>query len=488
MSEHHSIDISADLHVQSSEMCVGIAESGAPVFLMGSTLVRVEKNGSRLRACPLSVHGIRHEASKACEFVKKWTDPQGHTHEKTVFPPMAVAQDALASGEFRAFKRLDGIVSHPTMSRDGSIVSGFGYDEKTLLYVDAAGLEVCVPENPTEQDIENARSVFLDLLCDFPLDSRASVAAAVALLLTLLLRSMIDGPVPIFIVVAPAPGIGKTLLVQAIIESIIGEAPAMLTEVRDDDELRKTLLAALLEMPEAVVIDNVNQKLDSGTIASIATSGRFKGRILGQTSVADVPVRAPIIPTGNNLAMSNELARRSVVCRLESNTAQPWTRDGFRHPALLEWVREHRAEIITAGLTMGRAWIAAGRPKPKGKPLGSFESWHRVIGGVLESAGIPGLLENANQFYESADTETLAWTSFCSEWAKAFPVGGVPSRDLVELALKCEVIDEGRSERSTQTALGRALSKMAGRVFGSYKIKKLSIVSGLQFWKVEATA
>ena len=39
-------------------------------------------------------------------------------------------------------------------------------------------------------------------------------------------------------------------------------------------------------------------------------------------------------------------------------------------------------------------WIAKGCPKWAGKPLGGFESHNRIIGGILETAGIMGFLAN----------------------------------------------------------------------------------------------
>lgn len=472
-----------ELHLQSREMMQGVKDGESRVFNQGGCITRIENINGREKARPLSLDGLRHEISKNCKCIISRQKRDGSFFDAEVFPPRDAGKDAMAAGG-SFFDPLNGIINHPTIISDGTILFGKGYNIETGLYIDAENIFVTIPENPTQEEITKARETILEIICDFPFGDSSSIAGSVALFLTILLRPLIDGTVPIFAILAPAPGTGKSLLIQAIYCAVCGEIPAMMGETRDSDEMQKTLLAALLEAPELLVIDNISSKVDSGVLASIVTAGRLRGRILGRSEVVDVLVRALIIFTFNNPIMSNEIARRSVPIKLESNTACPWTRTGFKHDDLIGYIKQNRSEIIAAGLTLGKAWINAGRPKGKGRPLGSFETWYSVIGGILEVAGIPGLLENAADFYSSSDVETAAWTAFLTEWKKSIPCGGASSRDLIELALRCEVIDEGRTERATQISLGRALVKMQGRVFGTLKIKKLGVVSGLQFWGI----
>ena len=75
-------------------------------------------------------------------------------------------------------------------------------------------------------------------------------------------------------------------------------------------------------------------------------------------------------------------------------------RGGVRHPELLGFVRENRPRIVSAGLTLCRAWFVAGCPDGTGgrQPFGKFEAWERVISGVLANAGVSGFLANLDQF------------------------------------------------------------------------------------------
>ena len=130
-----------------------------------------------------------------------------------------------------------------------------------------------------------------------------------------------------------------------------------------------------------------------------------------------LPVRCAWIATGNNPTLSSEIARRTVRIRLNAKQDRPWLRDRFRHPDLRQWVSAHRHELVAAALTLVRAWIAAGKPDPTGSSsLGMFESWSRVMGGILQVAGVPGFLSNLSDFYESTDTEGEMVRSFLAAW------------------------------------------------------------------------
>jgi hypothetical protein len=68
----------------------------------------------------------------------------------------------------------------------------------------------------------------------------------------------------------------------------------------------------------------------------------------------------------------------------------------------------------TRWIDLDKAWIAAGCPEPKGIKLpGGFEEYGRVIGGILEVAGIKGFLGNTDEFYESSDATEGIFKEFC---------------------------------------------------------------------------
>lgn len=178
------------------------------------------------------------------------------------------------------------------------------------------------------------------------------------------------------------------------------------------EEWRKALTAILLEGPSIVVIDNVSSRLDNADLCKALTETTHGDRVLGKSETVNVRVRCAWIATGNNIQVGGDMPRRCYWIRLEAKCAKPFERTGFRHPNLKEYVRERRGELLWAMLTLSRAWFAAGRPKPDRPPLGSYEEWSVIVGGILENAGIRGFLENAKDLYDQADSDSAQIETF----------------------------------------------------------------------------
>ena len=64
----------------------------------------------------------------------------------------------------------------------------------------------------------------------------------------------------------------------------------------------------------------------------------------------------------------------------------PEAREDFKHPNLRAWVKEARARLVVAALTLLRAYFVAGMPEPV-KTIGSFESWAKLVPSAIRWAG-----------------------------------------------------------------------------------------------------
>ena len=139
-----------------------------------------------------------------------------------------------------------------------------------------------------------------------------------------------------------------------------------------------------------------------------------------------------------------------------------------------------------AALTLVRRWLVWGRPRFSGRALGSYEQWTHVVGGVLECAGVPGFLGNAQQFYDQVDSETAVWRQFVAAWAEAHGETPVGVAELFPLALKADGIDLGTgSERSQRIRFGKALMRQRDRVVGDHRITQGGSEHGATRWVLE---
>jgi len=132
---------------------------------------------------------------------------------------------------------------------------------------------------------------------------------------------------------------------------------------------------------------------------------------------------------------------------------------------------QHRAELIRACITLVQNWIARGRPAGQAS-LGSFERWAAVIGGILQSAGIDGFLDNSSdQAAQDADEQGSRWQRFVQDWWHDHHDRAVGPGALVDIAYGHSLIREEKDgspesrARSAATRLGLALSRRAGRAF-----------------------
>jgi hypothetical protein len=222
------------------------------------------------------------------------------------------------------------------------------------------------------------------------------------------------------------------------------------------------------------LFDNLSGRLDAAALAAALTGPIWCDRVLGTSRRVAIPVTCLWLATGNNPDLSDELCRRTVPIRLDPAVEQPHLRQGFRHQNLGGWVRDNHLKLVWAVLVLGRAWVAAGKP-PGPRTLGGFESWSRVLGGILEVAGIPGLLSNRQEFDLRANAERHQWVSFVRRWFKRFGDRPVTVSDLLLLARENEALEDvlgARSMHAQKIALGKELDRKADRVIDNFRIKR----------------
>ncbi len=188
----------------------------------------------------------------------------------------------------------------------------------------------------------------------------------------------------------------------------------------------------LLHGTNIIVIDNVDKPLQAPSLAAALTADTWSDRILSRSEIVNLPQKAVWIVTGNNIRLGGDLPQRCFRIRLNANMPQPWQGRTFRHPNLLDWLSQHRSEVIAHLLTVIRAWFVAGKPEGRGPVLGSFEHWCRTIGGILEFAGIEGFLDNLEELYEIADCEGQQWMGFAEAWYDVYEDEPIPLSRLVD--------------------------------------------------------
>jgi len=461
------------------------------IFRRGSVVVRIEDDDQgHARLVELTPERLRFHAANTIRFMKRPRGMFGGRGEPDdCKPPMDVIRNMLAvPGADMPLPGLRNIVTTPVLSREGRLVQLPGYDahSQLLLRPFDSSVDLRVPVAPSSSQIADARACLDEVLCDFPFASDADRCHAVCLLLLPFVRPFIDGPTPLHLFEAPGPGSGKTLLVEAILSVSVGDDVGTIADARDEDEMRKRITARLLEGCPVTLFDNITRPFDSGVVSAALTSTWWEDRRLGKTETVRVPVETVWAMTANNPTMSLELARRTVRCRLDPKLDRPWLREGFRHANLRGWVEQERPALVRAALTLVAAWLQAGRPGPVTRPLGSFEAWSQVIGGIVTHAGYPDFLGNVQALYEVADTDGATWRTFTALWWEAYRDQPTSVKDLFAIAQDLDGLYLGKSatERGQRTALGAQLRKRREQVIGMYRVEDAGTANNAALWRL----
>lgn len=392
------------------------------------------------------------------------------------YPSREVIRDMLALPD-SDLPELDDIKQIPVFTPDGQLLTQKGYHPSLKLWLDIpdslSSLEI--PYKPTPADIAAAKSLLLEeLFVDFPLENNADKAHVIAALIHPFIRKMIFGQTPMFVVEAPSPGTGKSLLCEMISIVISGRLPESFMMPNTDEEVRKILTTMLSEPQPMMLFDNVtnNRKLSSQSLASALTKETWVDRLLGGNKKARYLTNSLWMMTGNNPQLSRELSRRTVHIRMITNLEDPSQGRQFKHPNLTIWAIKNRRELVKAVLVILQAWIAAGRPLGS-EEKGKFEAWAQTVGGILAVSGIPGFLENADAAAVDVDPDRMQWRELVAEWWDKYQNQPVKISEINTLCEDKGLLNGQRAEgsaRSQQTRLGPILRSMVKKVVLNYRI------------------
>jgi hypothetical protein len=259
---------------------------------------------------------------------------------------------------------------------------------------------------------------------------------------------------PGFLAVAPqvsGAGTGKGLLVRAICIVAFGIHPRAFTAGHDRQELDKRVVAELIEAAPALFLDNVNAAVvRSETLASVLTERPARVRLLGQTRMVALNSTAFIAVTGNGLRVSEDLARRFLLCELDAHCEDPEARDfatGF-----LGKIERRRAELLAAALTIWRYGRQHAGSLQRGQPLGSFEDWCALVRDPLLTLGCRDPVELV-ELVKAQDPHRQRIAELFRTWDSWHGAAPIKVADLAEQVLK--ILDpQGHGRQYVAARLG----------------------------------
>ena len=425
------IQTGPDVHLTTEATISALAAANDPVWPItmrrGRSLVRLDEDGDQRTLLEHTTTSLQRRMSEVAAYV--------NGAASRVQPPPGVARAVLdsATQEVAALPPCDGVATAAYVGPGFETVTEPGYNPRSRLL-----LRPTVEVPPVILDGERtgpAAAAWLidNLLADFPLETSADVANALAAVVTLSVRPAIQGATPMFAYLAPTggAGTGKGLLSRVSCIGALGGPPIMQAPLssREGEEWRKAISTLLMRAPRAVCFDNITD-LDSTALAMAITSEVWHDRRMRTMSAIDVPITNVWLATSNGLHLSQEMARRIVPIYLDAGVDDPQYRSGpttgpraggdWLHLDLATWVAANRGRVLRAVLTMVEWWKLENMARAEmfgtdeaawngGAPLGSeFGAFTRSVGGILLACNVHGFLDNHRRLWDQAVGEDHA--------------------------------------------------------------------------------
>jgi len=336
-----------------------------------------------------------------------------------------------------------------------SLVNRAGIDKGTCRYLvnEVEGLEELIPDNPTRADAVLAVAKLWNAVKEFPWlynhqercqieDNMMNAGGSredrfinqsfvkwLCLLIAQAVRLEL-GPVPLGLITANVPGLGKTYLAHAVPLILFGRTASVTTLPEGSnmqnrgDELRKRFISQIEAGDTFTLIDNISRTsgadFNSPELEALLTSDDYSDRRLGSnTDKAGGKHRLQVVVTGNDTRPGGDLAERTLFVKLESN--EPNRRHHFTptNGDFLEYCRQHRKELLAATLTIVKAWLVEGSPKPYSpNGFGSFPDFNRIPIAIAHwTTGIDPLDGRLDDIRDS-DTIAQSRAALISNWTE----------------------------------------------------------------------
>lgn len=367
-------------------------------------------------------------------------------------PDATTIRELVKSRRWPGIRPVRGILENPCLGPRGRLIVKPGYDEETGYFL----LPSCdigeIVDAPTREQARAAlRYLWTECFCDFPFRGLGEpdtigdperkerfrralevpdAFVGIAMLLTILARPAIVGATPGGLFEAAGQGSGKSKQIH-VVSMIATSRPAgvatfpMREGKPNEEELEKVIMGYALASARLIAFDNIRGLLAGATIERALTSeDTIEGRVLGLTGQVAVAWIAVLFFSGNNMVMSDDIAQRLLVSRLESPREDPRSRPSntFRHSDLLGWIKANRARLVRAVLVILRCYVAA-RNAGADVPIlsrGNFESWASIVASAIVWAGGPNVIAAFPEAGRGGDEESEAHTTLLRSWRDAW--------------------------------------------------------------------
>ena len=364
-----TLEISPGNRCNAVDNLIKTARKAGNFFLRGGEVVTVADTGD---IKPLDTLALQFRIDGLITFLK--FDARAKAFKPADCPKNYADGFSVSARLDGGLPELKGIIEHPTINpKTGRIIDQDGYDAGTGLLLRTNGDDwPTIPDKPNDDEIVKAVAALLDPFFFFPFAGAVDRGVYLAAMLTAVIRGLLE-KAPLFMITAPTPGTGKTLLSILTARMIGIKFPSMFPFGGvNEEEIRKRLLSIFRQGERVTILDNITGTLSSDSLCMALTNIDFTDRILGVSNIIKAPTNTLMMATGNNIRPGGDLCRRTVIARLDTGLEKPWTRIFAEN--IIDRIDRERVKMVTAALTILKGTLESGFTVADG--LGSFEDWN----------------------------------------------------------------------------------------------------------------
>jgi putative DNA primase/helicase len=280
---------------------------------------------------------------------------------------------------------------------------------------------------------------------------------------------------PLHLITAPEAGSGKSYLADLVSLIATGEQAAVIATAPSAEETEKRLIGAALAGHPIITLDNCHAALAGDFLCQLTERPLLQLRALGSSDKIRVTNTYTTLATGNNAAVADDMVRRTISCRLDANAERPENREFRQNPVVM--ICQARGKYVAACLTIGRAYLTAGKPRPL-PSLPSYEAWSGVVRSALVWLGLPDPVASMESL-RGTDPVRQQRAAVFSAWRFELPAGRHQVADVIDFVstrpgLRAALLEvaasrDGRDEISPRR-LGKWLARNENTISGQYKL------------------
>lgn len=434
------------------------------VFKNGDTLVRVIKDISQLE-----LETFKNESRRHVSFIKATKTGFAETDI-----PDSVVKDILSTPISRVkMPEIIEFTDKPIFTADGKLHTKRGYDEATGVFLHSHLSIPDVPEHPTREQVDVAVATLMEPIERFPFVDPCDRAHTFALMIEDFCRNFFR-IAPFRIVNKTGTGTGGSLLISTALHPAVGNDYAMGYFNPQPEESRKAYATWALSRPRFIVQEEAH-RIFHNYLNGAGTSPVFNDRLLSTNTPISIPNRWTNVFIGNDVQADPQIVRRSLPIYLDAQMEDP-TKRKFTLD-LETFMPANRERHIHAALTVIQSWVSAGMPLSK-KALASFEVYSRVIGGILEHAGVEGFLDVSEERMPITEKPAgdYAQRRLVMEWVKQWNNGSGDYAAKCQAGRLYDLAEEKGIDFSSREGLSNAgimARKLTQRVYqiGDYRVQ-----------------